>query len=129
MASAPDALPAGGGQWDLRFRALRLARLEIKGERLSVTLADPAFRNHVRDWLRARLGGDIAAEKGGPGAMPEENPASRDAWAQAPMDALNGQTPLQASTHDWGRRRLQSLFKEMEKQGVDVAPLRIRLGL
>ena len=48
--------PSGAGQWDLRFRAMRLARLEYKGGSLLVTVADPAFRAHVRDWIRDRLG-------------------------------------------------------------------------
>lgn len=128
MASARDARPAGSGMWDLRYRALRLGRVEIKGGTLSVTLADQAFRTHVKDWLRDRLGVGSSGSAVS-GAQPGESPDSRDIWLHAPLDALNGQSPLQASGHDWGRRRLQSLLKEMSDRGRDVSPLRERLGI
>jgi hypothetical protein len=47
----------------------------------------------------------------------------------APQASLNGQTPIQASTHDWGRRRLQQLLQEMAKHGRDVSILRKQLGI
>jgi hypothetical protein len=129
------SLEAGGGglvaaatgpwAWDLRYRALRMARLEIRGGNLAVTLADGAFRETVRAWLEEKALGAPASE------VPEA-PAGGDAmdeWTHAPNEALNGQTPIQASTHDWGRRRLHLLLADMAKQGRDVASLRAQLGL
>jgi hypothetical protein len=130
LSAAREIRPSGAGAWDLRFRALRLARLETKGGNLLVTVADPAFRAHVRDWLRDRLGRAAAVpEEAGAESMPGESAESQDMWVHTPLDALNGQTPLQASAHDWGRRRLQILFKDMLKQGRDVLSLRRQLGL
>ena len=60
IASSPDVKASGAGQWDLRFRALRLARMESTGGTLQVTEADPAFRAYVRDWIRERLGAAVS---------------------------------------------------------------------
>ncbi|HKP94265.1 MAG TPA: hypothetical protein VJ385_00785 [Fibrobacteria bacterium] len=130
LASSPETRAAGPGAWDLRFRAMRVARLEARGGNLSVTVADPAFRAHVRDWLRERLGTAVGLpDDPGTESMPGESPESQDVWVHTPSDALNGQTPIQASTHDWGRRRLQLLLKDMVKQGRDIVSLRRQLGL
>lgn len=130
IASSPEAKASGAGQWDLRFRALRLARLEAKGGNLLVTVADPAFRAHVRDWIRERLGTSVSVpDDAGTGALPGESPESEDVWVQTALDVLNGQTPIQASSHDLGRRRLNMLLKDLSKQGRDVVPLKRRLGL
>lgn len=129
-ASGNDAVAAGPDQWDLRFRALRLGRMEVKGRKLSVTLADPGFRGYVRDWIQAALNrvvslSDVVAAD----AIPGEGMAEVDAWVHTSLDSLNGQTPIQASSHDWGRRRLQLILKDMAKQGRDVTSLRHQLGL
>ena len=130
LASSRDIRAVGAGQWDLRFRALRMARLEAKGGSLLVTVADPAYRAHVRDWLLESLAGAVnVPEETGAGTMPGESAESQDMWVHAPLDALNGQTPIQASTHDWGRRRLQLLLENMIKSGRDVVSLRRQLSL
>jgi hypothetical protein len=130
IASSPEAKVSGAGQWDLRFRALRLARLDAKGGNLLVTVADPAFRAHVRDWIRERLGTSVSVpDDAGMGALPGESPESEDVWVLTALDVLNGQTPIQASTHDLGRRRLNMLLKDLSKQGRDVVSLKRRLGL
>jgi hypothetical protein len=130
FAASRDAKASGAGQWDLRFRALRLARMEVKGGNLLVTVADTAFRAHVRDWIRERLGASVAApDDAGAEALPGEGPESEDVWVHTPLDVLNGQTPIQASTHDLGRRRLNMLLKDLAKQGRDVVSLKRQLGL
>jgi hypothetical protein len=130
LAQAQEARAVGAGQWELRFRSLRVARLEAKGGNLLVTVSDPAFRAYVRDWLRERIG-DAAGppEDGSASILPGESAESQDMWLHTPLDMLNGQTPIQASTHDLGRRRLELLLKDMIKQGRDVIPLRRQLGL
>lgn len=129
LAASPDVKPAGPGQWDLGFRALRLARLEAGDRTLAAVPADPAFRGYVRDWMQARLGRIIALSDGSAGPIPGEGAAEVDAWVHAPLEVLNGQSPLQASAHDWGRRRLQAILRDMVKQGRDVTSLRRQLGL
>ncbi|MDB5106666.1 MAG: hypothetical protein JWP91_4355 [Fibrobacteres bacterium] len=130
LASAPDVRASGAGQWDLRFRALRVARLEAKAGNLLVTVADPAFRAHVRDWIRDRLAGTVGLpEESAVGSLPGDSAESQDMWVHTPLDVLNGQTPIQASTHDWGRRRLNLLMKDLIKQGRDVVSLKRQLGL
>ena len=104
--------------------------MEAKSGNLLVTVADPAFRAHVRDWIRDRLGGAVGIpEESAVGSMPGESAESQDMWVHTPLDALNGQTPIQASTHDWGRRRLNLLMKDLIKQGRDVISLKRQLGL
>ena len=130
LSSSPEVRAAGAGQWEFRFRALRLARLESKGGNLLVTVSDPAFRAHVRDWIRDRLGAAVGApEEAASGSMPGESAESQDLWVHTPLDALNGQTPIQASTHDLGKRRLNMLMKDLIKQGRDVVSLKMQLGL
>ena len=122
--------PLGSGQWELRYRQLRIARLELKGGNLLVTVSDPAFRAHARDWLGSRLGGAVSPpDDGEVQALPGESAESQDVWVHTPLDALNGQTPIQASTHDLGRRRLNLLLKDMLRQGRDVTSLKRQLGL
>jgi hypothetical protein len=161
-AGRPELKAAGTNQWELRFRALRLGRLElrtspgdsaagtatnastaspeVRGSRksdatgrsgvLTVVLADPGFVGYARDWLKGRLGRLIVlADGGAPDPLPGEGAADLDAWVHTPLESLNGQSPVQASTHDWGRRRLQTLLREMVKQGRDVTSLRRQLGL
>lgn len=130
LDAAPEARPAGAGQWELRYRALGLARLELKDGALTVRLTDPGFRAHVRDWLQGRLGRLATLEGPGAGdALPGEGSDALDQWVHAPQDSLNGQTPIQASAHDLGRRRLRLILKDMANQGRDVTSLRRQLGL
>ena len=138
LAASPGVTAAGNGAWEMRFRGLKLARLESKGGNVQVTLADPAFRDFIRGWLREKLGGEAplagpresaARIPSGAGQLPGDSSAALDAWVHTPLETLNGQTPIQASTHDWGRRRLHILFKEMSRLGRDVASLRQQLGL
>lgn len=144
LASAPEIKAAGQNQWDLRYRAMRLASLEARldgsareaqergaqGAVLSASLVDPGFRGYVRDWIKARLG-RVTFLPEGPAAdpVPGEGTAEVDIWVHTPLDALNGQNPIQASAHDWGRRRLQIILRDMVKQGRDVTSLRRQLGL
>jgi len=130
LARAPEARPAGAGQWELRYRSLRVARIELKGSNLLVTVADPAFRAHVRDWLGERLGHSVSPpDEGAAESLPGDSAESQDMWIHTPLDLLNGQTPIQASTHDLGRRRLNFVLKDMIRQGRDVGSLRKQLGL
>jgi hypothetical protein len=130
LARAPEARPSGTGQWELKYRSLRLARLELKGGNLVVTLADAAFRAHVRDWLGSRLGEAVGTpEESAAETLPGDSAESQDVWIHTPLDVLNGQTPIQASVHDLGRRRLNLLLKDMIREGRDVASLRKQLGL
>jgi hypothetical protein len=130
LSSSPEVRAAGAGQWEFRFRALKLARLESKGGNLLVTVSDPAFRAHVRDWIRGRLGEAVGVpDEAAVGAMPGESAESQDVWVHTPLDVLNGQTPIQASTHDLGRRRLNLLLRDLIKQGRDVVSLKRQLGL
>jgi hypothetical protein len=109
---------------------MRLARIDAKGGNLLVTVADPAFRAHVRDWIRERLGSTVAVpDDAGAEALPGETSESEDVWVHTPLDVLNGQTPIQASTHDLGRRRLNLLLMDLIKQGRDVISLKRQLGL
>jgi len=130
LGRAPEARPAGAGQWELRYRSLRLARIEIKGGNLLVTVADAAFRAYVRDWLAERLGPSLSPpEEGAAESLPGDSAESQDMWIHTPLDLLNGQTPIQASIHDLGRRRLNLILKDMIRQGRDVDSLRKQLGL
>jgi hypothetical protein len=131
LADAPEVQPAGSHAWDLRYRALRLARLEFKPPSvLSVAVTDPGFLGYVRDWVSRRLGGAASLAGGAKSdPLPGEGAAELDAWVHTPLESLNGQTPVQASTHDWGRRRLQNLLRDMVKQGRDVTSLKRQLGL
>jgi hypothetical protein len=41
--------------------------------------------------------------------------AGMDAWIHTSLPTLNGQTPIQASTHEFGRRKLHYLLREMAR--------------
>src|SRR6185295_13825270 len=100
------------------------------GGNLQVTVADAAFRAHVRDWLGMRLGTSLSPPaEGAAESLPGDSAESQDMWIHTPLDLLNGQTPIQASLHDLGRRRLNQILKDMIRQGRDVASLRKQLGL
>jgi hypothetical protein len=129
LAGAPECFPAGAGSWVLKHRMLRLSLFEIRGDNLLVTLTDQAFRAHVWEWLRQRLDQAISLAEETQVMLPGESDEAQDVWIHTALDVLNTQTPIQASTHDWGRRRLQQLLKDMLKQGVDITSLRRQLGL
>ncbi len=62
-------------------------------------------------------------------SLPGRNLESQEEWIHKPLPALNGQSPIQASLHDWGRKRLQILLQELRLQGVDITSLKMQLGL
>ncbi len=129
LEATVDAVPVGVGIWDVKHRALRLARLEPEGEKLKVTLYDSGFHSYVRNWLTDRLGSALSHSEELQEVLPGPSSESQDMWIHTALGALNAQTPIQASTHDWGRRRLQLLLKDMVKKGVDVTLLRQQLDL
>jgi hypothetical protein len=129
---AGGATPLDPARFDLRHRALTLARLELEpGDWLQVTLLDEAYRPAVLHWLGDHL--DAAADvfpdamhavtARFPGAM------EWDLWAHSPREELGGETPLQASRHDFGRRRLENLLASLTLADEARASLRGRLGL
>jgi hypothetical protein len=129
LSTSVECISTHAGIWDLKYRSLRLARLEPRGKDLLVTLADGEFRNHVLEWLKGRMGQAVSIKVGADQALPGSEAESQDVWIHTALDALNAQTPIQASTHDWGRRRLQILLKDLMKQGVDITSLKRQLGI
>lgn len=123
-----EAVPQGAGKWELRYRVLNLARLEKRDSHLQVTLLDGGFRNAVARWLSGQGMAEPEADKP-PGRGWPQGQAGLDAWIHTPSQELNGQTPLQASTHDFGRRRLHDLIRDLARQGLDTSRLRKQLGL
>ena len=129
---AGGAVPLDPARFDLRHRALTLARLELEpGDWLQVTLLDEAYRPAVLHWLADHLD---AAPSDLPDAAPlgvTDFPGSRewDLWAQCPSEELNGETPVEASRHDFGRRRLEALLARLTLGDEARALLRQRLGL
>jgi hypothetical protein len=126
-----EAIPQGSNKWELRFRVLSLARLELRGTsspQLLVTLLDSGYREAVALWLDAQGLADSEtpslSEKGGP-----QSQATLEAWVHSPIPELNGQTPLQASTHDFGKRRLIEMVQDMGRRGIDTRLLKRQLGL
>ena len=74
--------------------------------------------------------GAIAGETGHPGRIgPRETRADWDAWMQTPLSELNGQSPVQAGRHEFGRHALGRLLKDFARQGRDVSRLKSRLGV
>jgi hypothetical protein len=129
---AGGAVPLDPARFDLRHRALTLARLELEpGDWLQVTLLDEAYRPAVLHWLADHLDASPADL---PDAAPlgvTDFPGARewDLWAECPREELNGETPLQASLHDFGRRRLEALLARLTLGNEARAQLRQRLGL
>lgn len=129
---AGGAVPLDPSRFDLRHRALTLARLELEpGEWLQVTLLDEAYRPAVLHWLADHLD---AVEEGAPDlgtAISARFPGAMDwdLWAHNPREELGGETPLQASRHDFGRRRLEALLANLTLADEARAQLRGRLGL
>jgi hypothetical protein len=129
---AGGAAPVDPARFDLRHRALTLARLELEpGDWLQVTLHDEAYRPAVLHWLADHL--DAApwdlSEASPLGAGDFPGAREWDLWAQCPREELNGETPQQASRHDFGRRRLEALLARLTLGDDAMALLRHRLGL
>jgi hypothetical protein len=133
-------LRAGGAvgldarRFEVRHRALTLARLEIETIEsevwLNVTLLDEAYRPRVFHWLADHLGGSGAAAAA-PRKVDDRAPAPGDwiAWAQSAQDSLGGETPLEAITHDFGRRRLHTLLSGLALSDGELTALYRQLGL
>lgn len=131
LASHPKVKTLTEGRYEIRHRSLALARLELREGKLWLSLFDPVFASAVAR-IMASLGMDISESIHSviEGIQLEpESGASMDAWLHAPHAGLGGQTPIQASTHDFGRRRLKILIAEMRSKGRDVSGLLKQLGL
>ncbi len=122
-------------RFDLRFRALTLARLEVESPGwLNVTLLDEVYRPYVFRWLADHLDTSARAAGHAEGARFERSsslPRRGDwvEWARAPHDELGGESPLEASAHDFGRRRLQALLSRLTFTGDEKSALYRHLGL
>src|SRR5690606_15255687 len=129
---AGGAAPLDPARFDLRHRALTLARLELEpGDWLQVTLHDEAYRPAVLHWLADHLDTAPADLPDVPPLGNVDFPGAREweLWAKCPRDELNGETPLQAGRHDFGRRRLETLLAHLTLGDDTRAQLRRRLGL
>jgi len=120
-------------RFDLRFRALTLARLEVEAPGwLEVTLLDEVYRPYVFRWLADHF--DTAARAVGQTDARFENaslPQRGDwvEWARTPHDELGGESPLEASAHDFGRRRLQTVLARVTFSEEEKSALYRHLGL
>jgi hypothetical protein len=129
------AISLDPNRFELRYRALALARLEVESEGadgwLRVTLLDEAYRSHVLHWLADHLDASarmpVAAIT--PGSTPLPGEGEWLAWTRAPHDGLGGETPLEASRHDFGRRRLDGVLSRLELRREEASALRRHLGL
>ena len=119
----------GTGVWELKYRCMKLARLENRGGNMLVTLTDAAFLAYVKNWIMDHLGESATVSETARKDLPGDNVESQEIWIHTALDVLNSQTPIQASNHDWGRKRLQVILKQMVQQGIDVTGLRRQLGL
>lgn len=121
--------PLSEGRYEIRHRHLPLARLEKRDRKFLLSLFDPVFAGAVNRIL-ASLGVDTRSfdpDRVGLSGMDEES--GLDAWLHLPHAELGGQTPIQASTHDLGRRRLRILMKEWSMQGRDLRSLKRQMDL
>lgn len=50
-------------------------------------------------------------------------------WARTPHDELGGESPLEASAHDFGRRRLQTVLARLTFSDEEKSALYRHLGL
>lgn len=127
---AGGAEPLDARRFELRHRALALARLEAEPGGVQVTLLDEAYRRHVLHWLADHVGA-----RARPAAVAPVESAARPApgdwasWAQTPSPVLGGETPLEAATHDFGRMRLLRLLGTLELGEDARTALRRHLGL
>ncbi len=127
---AGGALSLGRGRFELRYRALSLGRLELEPGGLRVTLMDQAYRSHVFRWLADHTGSG-AEEKNpeAPSATTLPIPEDWREWVEMAQPSLNGESPMQASLHDIGRRRLARLVETLPYSGDALSALRSQLGL
>ena len=126
---AAGAVALDARRLELRYRALALARFEIADDDwLDVILFDEAYRSFVLHWLADHLDATAAPA---PRASAGKADAPHDwiAWAQSAHDELGGETPLEASAHDFGRRRLQALLARLALSDEERLSLRRHLGL
>jgi hypothetical protein len=128
---AGGAVALDPARFDLRYRALTLARLEAEPEGwLRVTLLDEAYRSYVFHWLADHAGASAHAPDG---LLPEaaDFPGAGEwgTWTESPLEALNGETPREASRHDFGRRRLEALLSGLTLKDGERSALRRHLGL
>jgi hypothetical protein len=128
---ADGAVALDATRLELRYRALTLARLEAETDGwLRVTLLDEAYRPYVFHWLGDHL--DAPARM--PGTVSSATPSAPESgawieWSRQPHDALGGETPVEASRHDFGKRRLDALLMQVEWKGEEITALRRYLGL
>ena len=125
---ASDAAMFDKGRFELRYRALTLARLEVKGSAIEGALTDEEFHPYVLRWLANCLGAN-SGESFPADGIPPASKARLEAWMHARLPQLKGETPMEASLHDFGRRKLRALLEEVSRQGRDVSALQKRLGL
>jgi Protein of unknown function (DUF2384) len=131
LSRHPKVRKLGEGRFEVRHRGLALARLESKGQRLILSLFDPVFApavHEILDGLGLRFD-DLNREQAEPHDLGSHSSATWDAWMHIPHAALGGQTPIQASTHDFGRLRLRKLLHEMAKRGRDITEIMKQLRL
>ncbi len=128
---ADGAVALDATRLELRYRALTLARLEAENDGwLRVTLLDEAYCPYVFHWLGDHLDAPARVHASTPSEraqLPEAGGLNE--WTRAPHDALGGESPLEASRHDFGRRRLSALLSRLELQGDAISALRSHLGL
>ena len=125
------AFQVGKNNFEIRYRGVTLAQLDLRKLGIQGRLVDEAFRPYVFSvfsWLAERLNsrGSI------PEAAREDAPPTAEnleRWIRRPLPFLNDESPLQASSHDFGKRRLRDLIGEVSRRGGDVVMLRQRLGL
>jgi hypothetical protein len=96
-----------------------------------VTLLDEAYRPAVLHWLGDHLDAPADVFPDAMHAVTARFPGAMewDLWAHSPREELGGETPLQASRHDFGRRRLENLLASLTLADEARASLRGRLGL
>jgi hypothetical protein len=131
--ASSGAVPLGKARFEVRYRALSLARLEMRSSAVQVTLMDESFRLYILRWLEDHLGvrsPDLEELRGnGEKVAPPFSPEGLETWMDTSLSFLNGETPHQAQLHDFGRNKLQALLRELSEQGREVSLLRHRLGL
>lgn len=125
------AIPVGRNRFELRYRALSLARLEVSSAgSMNVTLGDEAYRPFVFHWLGDHLGvASGEAPASAPDRAPAPDPGDWSEWIRAGHEALNGESPMEASLHDFGRRRLRALLEALPIQASERTELCGQLGL
>ncbi len=124
-------------RFEHRFRYLKVSEITLFETALVSVLSDFSFESYFCQWLHRELGDTLPEEVWVPfdrsekklasnETLPGENP---DQWLKTNRLDLNGQSPLEAATHDFGRRRLRELLEQFEKQGSNTEYLRKQLQL